>query len=209
MSKDIEQIKQAYIKDLYEDFRYSIEKFDSQSLYISSGALGLSLTFITAVLPIADLQNFWLFYIGITLFIFVIAIGFLSHLRSSKLIAKQIELVSKNLPVQNDNSIQKLNKVIAGLIVLGILSITLFISLNIENMSKKEIIKPQSNDQSENNFEKARYKRALPLKPVPEALATDSGTTANSYSSTSSDTSSSESSASTDNSQENKKSKNG
>jgi hypothetical protein len=208
MSEGREQIKETYLKDLYEDFRYSIEKFDSQSLYISSGSLGLSLTFITAVLPIADLQHFWLFYIGIALFVFVIAIGFLSHLRSSKLIAKQIDLVSRHKPLQNDTSIQKLNKVIAGSLVLGIICITFFITLNISNMSKRENPKPQSQEQSDNNLETARYKRALPLKSAPEALASNTDISGNNQSSASTGSSSTDSSGSGNSSQDNKTSNN-
>lgn len=41
-----EAAKQKYIDELKAIIQYSISKFDDQILYISSGALGLSLGFI-------------------------------------------------------------------------------------------------------------------------------------------------------------------
>ena len=40
-----EEVKRRYLGSLLIDFRYSIERFDNQSLYIAGGALALRFPF--------------------------------------------------------------------------------------------------------------------------------------------------------------------
>ena len=62
-------IKKEYLKDLYEDYKYSIEKFDTQHLYLSSEALGISLTFLKDLLPLGKVIHLWLFIVAIWIFV--------------------------------------------------------------------------------------------------------------------------------------------
>lgn len=134
MSEDIENAKKDYLKQLYEDHNYSIEKFDSQALYISSGALGLSLAFLKDFVPVKEAIWLWLFYVAIWLFVIVILVGFIAHYRSSRLIEKQIKLVDEDRldEIKEDKSIHIINKWTILLLMLGIAALVLFVSLNLK-----------------------------------------------------------------------------
>ena len=170
MPDDTEKVRQEYIKDLYADYKYSIEKFDSQALYISSGALGISLAFVKDFVPVANAVALWLFYAAIWAFVLVILLGFIAHYRSSKLIEKRISLVDEGKlnEVKEDTSIDKINKVIIWVLMLGIGALVLFVSLNLSAMSKqqsKKVITETPKKQKGSLNEKA-----LKPKPLPSAL---------------------------------------
>lgn len=133
-----QEAKREYLKLLHDDFKYSIDKFDSQALFISSGALGLSLAFVKDLVPFNKAIFTWIFLVALWSFVLAIIIGFIAHYRSSKAIARQIELVdSDKLEESNvDNSIHRINKLLIGIIFLGIFTLVLFVTININNMSK-------------------------------------------------------------------------
>jgi hypothetical protein len=134
--------KEQYIKDLFEDLKYSLSKFDSQSLAISSGALGLSLTFIKEIVPFNKSEYIILFYISLGLFILTLTLGFIGHYLSLRQISKSIEKVEKDKisEIKVDNVIPKINLTVAISLPLGILFLVLYCVLNIENVrnSKEE-----------------------------------------------------------------------
>jgi len=133
MSDDMPDIKQQYIKDLYEDYKYSIEKFDAQHLYLSSGALAISLAFLKDLVPLGKAVHLWLFIVAIWIFVSAILLGFIAHYRSSKLIAERIKLVDEDRydEIKEDTSIHNINKFLIALLFLGISLLVLFVSINL------------------------------------------------------------------------------
>jgi hypothetical protein len=134
--------KEQYIKDLFEDLKYSLSKFDSQSLAISSGALGISLTFIKEIVPFNKSEYIILFYISLGLFILTLTFGFIGHYLSLRQISKSIKKVEEDKisEIKVDNVIPKINLTVAISLPLGILFLVLYCVLNIENVrnSKEE-----------------------------------------------------------------------
>jgi cytochrome c biogenesis protein CcdA len=119
--EELKEIKNKYIADLYTDFRYSIEKFDSQALYLSSGALAISLTFLKDIVPIKEAKLLWLYYIALILFGLTILIGFLAHYISARLIMKRIKKVENNdFTVKDSDWITWFNEFMIGTLVAGI-----------------------------------------------------------------------------------------
>ena len=145
-----------YIKDLYEDLKYSVSKFDSQVLAISSGAIGLSLTFIKDIVPFKYAIHSWIFYLALAFFILCLTIGFIGHYLSIRQISDSIDKVSENKinEIKQEKWIPRLNFGIVILLPIAALLIVLYSIINIENYksfehkpdSKKEnkdIVKPK------------------------------------------------------------------
>src|SRR5690606_6793988 len=83
---------EEFKRELYKDLNYSTSKFDTQSLTIAGGALGISLTFIKEIVPFNESQYTFLFYGALICFVFTIFLGFIAHYWSSHLIRKAISL---------------------------------------------------------------------------------------------------------------------
>lgn len=170
--------KEQYIKDLFEDLKYSLSKFDSQSLAISSGAIGLSLTFIKEIVPFEESKYILLFYFSLGLFILTLTLGFIAHYLSLNQISKSIKKVEENKvsEIKIDNLIPKINLTIAISLPLGILFLVLYCVLNIENvrghkktdLNKKMIIEKESKNGEkifiEGSLEEFRYNDTLNKK---------------------------------------------
>jgi len=138
-NQDIERIKQEYIKDLYTDFRYGIEKFDTQALYLSSGALAISLTFLKDIVPINEAVWLILYYIALVLFGLTILIGFVAHYISSRQIMARIKKVEQNdFNVHDNDWINIINKTIIVILVLGIGLLIAFTMINMNVANKKK-----------------------------------------------------------------------
>jgi hypothetical protein len=132
--------KDNYIKDLFEDLKYSVTKFDSQTLAISGGALGFSLTFIKDIVPFSEAIHIWLLYISLVLFIYTIGFGLLGHYLSIRQISNSIETVSKEKyeELKQDKWIPKINASLIISISLGIIFMILYCIINIENQRTKD-----------------------------------------------------------------------
>lgn len=132
--------KDQYKKDLFEDLKYSLSKFDSQSLAISSGALGLSLTFIKEIVPFEESKYISFFYISLGLFILTLTLGFIGHYLSINQISKSIQKVDEDKisEIKVDNIIPKINLSVAISLPLGILFLVLYCVINIENVRNKK-----------------------------------------------------------------------
>jgi len=178
---DKEKIKQDYLNDLYNDYRYSIEKFDSQSLYIGSGPLAISLTFIKDIVPIEYIKLDCFYYLSIIFFVCNILLGFIAHSMSAKLINKRIEEVKKkNFNLPDDKTIPKINKWITGILVSGIISLSVFATYNFSQYQiiKKQIKMSEEKEKKENLNEISKphtgkeklEERAMPIKPIPPEL---------------------------------------
>lgn len=135
--EELKEIKNNYISELYKDFRYGIEKFDSQALYLSSGALAISLTFLKDIVPIKEAKFLLLYYIALILFGLTILVGFLAHYISAQLIMKRIKEVEKNnYTVKDSGLITWFN----GFIICSLVSgIGLLITFTIINMNTIKI----------------------------------------------------------------------
>ena len=127
-------VKDKYLKDLYEDLKYSVSKFDEQSLLISGGALGLSLTFIKDIVPFQDSQYILIFYSALCLFIFSMGLGFIGHYLSTKYIMKSIEFVEqeKYSEIKPEKWIPRINTIIAIFLTLGVIFLVAYCIINIE-----------------------------------------------------------------------------
>jgi hypothetical protein len=132
--------KDKYLKDLFEDLKYSVSKFDTQALTIGGGALGLSLTFIKEIVPFNQSIFIILFYFSLGLFILSISLGFIGHYISIKQISKSIELVSdeKYSNLKSDKWIPKINLIVASTITAGILMLVIYCVINIEHQRKTD-----------------------------------------------------------------------
>lgn len=128
--------KDNYIKDLYEDFKYSLLKFDSQALAISGGTLGISLTFIKEIVPFESSVYTILFYITLGLFIFTLTIGFIGYYLSSKQILNSIEKVSqeKYNELKQDKWIPRPSLAIVIALPLGVIFLVSYCIINIESL---------------------------------------------------------------------------
>lgn len=129
---DFEKAKQDYLSQLEKDRRYSIEKFDAQALYLSSGALAISLTFIKDIVPIEDAQFIYLYYIAIILFGITILVGFIAHYVSVQLSIKQYSKIQNDdYEEVNSKSIHILNIIIMSTLIVAIGFLICFVIINI------------------------------------------------------------------------------
>jgi len=138
LDSEIDKEKQEYINTLNTDFGYSIDKFDTQALYLSSGALAISLTFIKDIVPINEARWLILYYVSLILFGITIIIGFVAHYISSRRIMSKIKKAYKNdFSDEDDKCISFLNKAVIGTLLLGISSLIIFTIINMNIASKK------------------------------------------------------------------------
>ena len=129
---DFEKAKQDYLSQLEKDRRYSIEKFDAQALYLSSGALAISLTFIKDIVPIEDAQFIYLYYVAIILFGITILVGFIAHYVSVQLSIKQYSKIQNDdYEEVNSKSIHILNRIIMSTLIVAIGFLICFVIINI------------------------------------------------------------------------------
>lgn len=137
---NLEEVKQQYIKELDADYRYGVEKFDTQALYISSGALAISLTFIDNIVPISEAVYITLYYFALSFFVFAIIIGFASQFISSKLIKARIKKIDNNdFNIQSKDWIGFMNIAVMTTLVLGIILLVLFAIINMNVANNKDI----------------------------------------------------------------------
>jgi hypothetical protein len=127
-----------YIRDLFDDLKYSVSKFDAQALAISGGALGISLTFIKDIVPFEKSSYIGFFYCALILFVLSIIIGFFGHYHSLKIISKSLKLASQNrhTEIKEDKVIPRINLFLITSLILGIIFLVAYCIINIQ-ISKK------------------------------------------------------------------------
>ena len=174
--KQVENDKSKYINDLWDDYKYSISQYDSQVLYISSGALALSLTFLKDIVPLEKAECFYLYLFALILFTICISLGVYCHYQSFKLIEKQIKNVSNDIfNTKPDKTIPILNLIIGISLILGILSLVIFSSVNLYNMNNKK----ENPTNTVSNPSKPDTIKGLTVRPMPSSITTDSTTNIN------------------------------
>ncbi len=130
--------KNKYIQQLIHDYEYSLSKFDSQTLVISGGALGFSLTFISDIVVFQEAIYLILLYIALGCFILAIFIGFTGHYFSMQNISKSIDLATEEKydEIKPDLITPKINCTVLITLSLGILLMVSYCIVNIENQRK-------------------------------------------------------------------------
>lgn len=128
-------LKEEYKKDLLEDLRYSVSKFDTQVLTIASGAIAISLTFIKDIVPIKYAVSEWLFLLALLCFIICLTLGFISHYLSIKKIAETIDKVDENRinEITSEKWIPKINLSMVIILPVGILLLTSYSLINMQH----------------------------------------------------------------------------
>lgn len=125
---------EKYLDRVYEAFFESSKQFDRQIIYIASGALALSFTFIKDIVDL-DLSKYkWLLITAWILLAIVILLNLVSHYLSIQALNKKLEFFH----VENEVESDKLNKWVKGInltmtsfLVLGIVLIIIFVGINI------------------------------------------------------------------------------
>lgn len=133
-----EKIREKYLKDLYEDYRYSIEKFDSYTIYLSGGALAISLTFVENIVPIKEAVCIYLYYGAIILFGLTMLIGLFAHHRSAIEIDNRIKQIQKgDYSEPEKDKISIMNIILVGIITFGTLLLLTFAIVNMNVLNNK------------------------------------------------------------------------
>lgn len=122
-----------YENILYNGFQYSVEQFDKAIIYISSGALALSITFIEKIVPLklaigkGFLVSSWFFEI------FTIMLFTLNHFLSFRAFNKRIEdLYNEKEPSnKKDETVKRINVLMMFTLLMGLSFCIIFISKNI------------------------------------------------------------------------------
>lgn len=123
-----------YWQSLYEMYKESSKQFDRNVLYIASGALVLSLTFIKEIIDFNKVQCKPLLIISWSLFVLIIVISLLSHYFSMRAINQKMQTIEND----NDPSSSFLNSIVSGinivmiiLLPLALLFLMIFTYLNL------------------------------------------------------------------------------
>ena len=158
-----EKEKEEYIKSLQEGIRYSIGKLDDQILYISSGALALSFTFVKDLVPLKQAVWLSILYFSWIFLAICISLSLYSHLHSYNAHQKQLERLENEEDLLEEDKVSKwINKITMSLLILGIILQVSFAIINISAMPKEEpikIIAPTSGEQL-----------GLPVNKAPKSL---------------------------------------
>jgi|GEM_PF-3315682 len=192
-----------FLDTLKKDYRYNIELFDKQSVYIAGGALAISLTFIKDIVPLDISISLWLYYVSISFFALSILLSFLSFLISSEIIIhnKRVLERSKKGKYKVDKTTTIFNFIVAGLISIGIILVVIFTISNLNNYKiNSNNLKLNTMEEKEKRFVKTdsdnTVMKSLRSDDLPESLRsvyTNQATTSTTNSSSGTDTSSQQS----------------
>ena len=140
MKKSEEKIKGwlEYRKSLLEQKSKSDDDFEKYITLISSGALGLSLTFLDKITPLDKAVYIWIVATGWILLTLTLLLNLYSHFLSSKYTTKSIDEIDdevdydtlrENLEKRNKN-INKFNGWSIFFLFLGIFCVLIYVILN-------------------------------------------------------------------------------
>jgi len=118
--------------------------------FISSGALGLTLTFHDKIVPVESACGIFLIALGWFLLVMTLFLNLVSHYRSSKSLNKSADEIdkvityeltfedfNKNLDNRN-NHIDRLNMITIWSLGLGLSAVIMYVILNIYNGKEKQ-----------------------------------------------------------------------
>jgi len=153
-SDEISEWKE-FRKSVYENKVKSEDDFEKYITLISSGALALSITFIEKIVPLNLANVKWILIVGWVLLTVTLFVSLISHFYSRKFSESTIDDIDNNLDYQSilaninkrNKSLEWLNVSTISSLFLGIISIVIFVSINIINMSDNSNPRPNPNQQ--------------------------------------------------------------
>ena len=107
------------------------------------------------------------------LFVIAIILGFIGHLISSSRIIKTYKLADANKfgEINEDKLIPRLNILLLSIIILGIFSLVIFVSVNIHNMgNKKTTIDSQQSTEAKIISPSKLEQLSAPVQALPNVL---------------------------------------
>lgn len=165
---------EEYRKSLYIQKSKSDDLFEKAITFISSGALGLTLTFHDKIVPVENSICVIIIAAGWTLLVTTLFINLISHYQSSKSIDNSIDEIDgimdykitystfqNNLSKRN-RQIDNLNKTSIIFLGLGLLLIIIYVSINI-HYGKEKLLesKVETSKQTEARNEQPKSKRTV------------------------------------------------
>lgn len=171
---EIEEWKE-FRKSVFENKIKSEDDYEKYITLISSGALGLSITFIEKIVPLSNAIEKWILIAGWILLTITLFVSLLSHFYSRRYSETTIEdidndlsydLIAVNIKRRNKH-LELFNFSTISTLFLGIISIIIFVSINIYIMSNNPSSKP--NQQPKPLEEKGR---TIPKPPQSKPSST-------------------------------------
>jgi hypothetical protein len=139
-----EEVTTKYRESLQQGMNYSIAKFDEQVLYLSSGALVLSLSFIGTVVTLD--KSIWvgLLYASWFALLTTSIFSVYTHLKAYDSHDAQLDRLEKGEPLKlSDKDTVFRNRLMFSFMTIGFLFQIGFIIINIQHM-KDESVKPHT-----------------------------------------------------------------
>ncbi|RXJ49582.1 hypothetical protein [Gelidibacter gilvus] len=142
---------EEYRQALYIQKSKSDDLFEKAITFITSGALGLTLTFHDKIVPVEDAVFVIIIALGWSLLVATLFINLVSHYRSSKSTDDSIDEIDKIMeykityPVFHQNlskrnkTIENLNKASIVLLGVGLLLIIIYVSINIHYGKARQV----------------------------------------------------------------------
>ena len=125
---------EKYLSVLYEAYFESSKQFDKQILFISTGALAVSFSFIRDIVDLDESGCNLILLLSWILFTIVILLSLISHYFSKQALNNKIEEIDSN-KTQSSVSLNKTVKCINILMIiklfLGLILLITFIGINI------------------------------------------------------------------------------
>lgn len=170
-----DRIREANRRFIQEIKDKSDDDFEKNLVYITSGTLILSLTFIEKVAPLTEALWIYSLILSWVLLALSLLINLISHQRVSKYSLQYIEEYQQGkseneinvIIVRNNKKISTMNNWAVGLLIFGIGFLIVYCSVNAYNMSKEkkaEIVKPSSGSDKIGN---GRTTTTLVIPPKP------------------------------------------
>lgn len=123
-----------YWHSVYELYKESSKQYDKNVLYVASGALGLSMTFIKDIVDFSSVECKVLLLIAWSILVITILTTLLSHFVSMKALNQKMATIDDDNDPKTkmlNGVLEKLNFLMLVLLPLGILFLLIFIYLNI------------------------------------------------------------------------------
>ncbi len=128
MNKKSPLTEKEYLTILYETRRYAGEQYDKLIVYLSSGALTLTVGFIEKIVDLSKVKDFTLLYLSWVLFSASLILILISHRTSLLSIDLEIKAKDKMSDVWNIVT-DVLNWISMGALVVGIIIFIKFVSI--------------------------------------------------------------------------------
>jgi hypothetical protein len=124
-------VDEKHLELLNKGFIYSTEQFDKAILYVSSGTLAVTFTFLEKFINLGAagfkylLLTCW-FFEAVTILLFTI-----NHYLSKKAFNNELQQFYYRRKKENDGYVKKINVAMIVTLILGLLSFILFLFFNI------------------------------------------------------------------------------